>query len=186
MSSPNAGINIEIVALVPRNELDVDFDQLDAIPSGPEVNIIDDYELQKAGLPVVDIAADSKLTFYTNCTLPQLVIQFWNSNRFMSLSIILVDDKRQKRTFHISNKRSIITVDKNVCSIPIEITEGWQRVNLDFESLLQNAFGTSFMSCYEIQVCGALKLARLFFQGKDYADNELPSYLRVHRPQQEV
>jgi len=173
---------VEVVALLPRSETDVDLDQMDAVPSGPEVNIVDDYELDKGGVPVVSLGPDpSKLTFYTNCMLPNLALHYWSSERFFSWSVVLVDDSRVKRTFNMSNKRSIITVDKNVCSLPIENGEGWQRVNLDFNSLLKNAFGTSFVSCYEVSITGSCKLARLFFQGKDYADTELPSFLRVYQ-----
>jgi hypothetical protein len=172
---------VDVVSLLPRNELDVDLEQMDAVPSGPEVNIVDDFELVKSGIPVVSLGdKDSKLTFFTNCMLPSLVLHFWTCERFFSCALVLVDDLRIKRTFHMSNKRSIITVDNNnVCSIPMENGQGWQRINLDLNMLLENAFGTKFISCYEVQVTGTCKLARLFFQGHDYADNELPRFLRV-------
>jgi hypothetical protein len=175
----------EVYALLPRNADDVDLDQMDAVPAGPEVDVVDDLELvgAKERMAVVQISGDeSSLTFYTNCSLPYLVLHFWNSNRFVSINIALVDDKRQKRVFNLSNKRSIVTVDKNVCSLPMEVVEGWQRVNLDLGGLLSNAFGTNFVSCLELQVCGTCKLARAFFQNKDFADNELPEFLRVCRP----
>lgn len=170
----------DIVSLLPRNELDVDLEQMDGVPAGPDVNIIDDTEMSKTAVPVLSLGGEaSKITFYTNCMLQYLVLHFWTCERFFTCSLVLVDDKRIKRTFHLSNKRSIITVDKNLCSIPVENGDGWQRMNLDLNSLCANAFGTSFCSCYEVTVTGSCKLARLFFQGKDYSDNELPSFLRV-------
>ena len=174
---------VEVLAVVPRSEADVDLEQMDGLPSGPEVNIVDDFELDKSGAAVVSVGDASKITFYTNCLLPNLVLHFWSSDRFFSWSVVLVDDKRISRTFTMSNKRSIITVDKNECSLPIENGEGWQRVNLDLDSLLRNAFGTSFVACFEVTVSGSCKLARLFFQAKDYSDVELPKYLRVFQHQ---
>lgn len=177
-----AAAEAEVVALLPKNELDAaELDQMDAIPSGPEVNIINDGELvEGVETPVLDLVGESsKLLFYTSCQLPFLCLHIWNSARFTSLSLVLVDDKRMRRTFHISNKRSVITVDKNVCSLPMELREGWQRLNLDLASLLKNAFGTQFLACHEIEVHGTCRLAKVFFQRRDYADCELPGFLRV-------
>jgi len=167
---------------------DYDFDQIDCVPTGPEVNVVDDYELAVNsslggggnGLPVVELmGTKSKISFFTNTDLPHLVMHIKTMSRFVIISISLRDEQGKQRVLEMSNAKSTVIVDKSVCSLPLELGEGWQYLNIDLERLVFNAFGTHFAQCSEITVHGSCRLSKLFFQRQEYSDVELPPFLRV-------
>jgi hypothetical protein len=171
---------MEITPILPPSNNKIDFDLLDCSAFGPEVSIVDDFELQVQSISVIElIGSDSKILFYTDCGRPYLVVQFKSIERFLKLSVLCSDDTGNDKLFEMSNKSSFITIDKNMCKMPLEIDIGWQYVCIELEELLANAFGTSFVSCKEVTVSGSCRLARLYFQSKKYSDVELPSFLRV-------
>jgi hypothetical protein len=171
---------MEITAILPPSNSKLDFDLLDCSAFGPEVNIVDDFELQIQSISVIElIGSDSKILFYTDCVRPYLVVQFKSIERFLKISVLCSDDTGNDKLFEMSNKSSFITIDKNACKMPLEIGSGWQYVCIELEELLANGFGTSFLSCKEVTISGSCRLGRLYFQSKKYSDVELPSFLRV-------
>ena len=172
---------VEVLPVLPPSGDDFDFDAIDCNPSGPEVTVVDDFELaEKSGSPVLDIVGEkSQMTFYTSTMLQHVALHVKSVSRYMSFTFTLIDDTKETRVIVFSNKRSVVTVDKNACNLPIEIGEGWQYLTLDFERICANAFGTHYVSCTECTVNGSCRLSKLFFQKNEYADVELPEFLRV-------
>ena len=119
------------------------------------------------------------MTFFTSTMLQHVALHVKNISRYMGFKFTLIDSTKQTREVIFSNKRSVVMVDKNVCYLPIEIGEGWQYLTLDFERICMNAFGTNYVSCTECTVQGTCRLSKLFFQKREYADVELPEFLRV-------
>jgi hypothetical protein len=176
----------EVLAIMPPTADDFDFETIDCCPSGPEVSVVDDFELLiEGGAPVLEVLGEkSEMAFYMNTNLPHVALHIKSIARFMAISLQLVDDLGKERTVHFSNKRSIVTVDQDKCSLPIGIgMEGWQYLNLDFERICKNAFGTHYKSCLSVTVHGSCRLSKLFFQQREYADVELPEFLRVCVPE---
>ncbi len=172
---------MEITAILPPSDNKIDFDLLDCSASGPEVGIVDDFELLvQSPVSVIElIGSSSKVTFYTDCTRPYLVIHFKNIDRFLKFVILCSDDTGVDKTLDMSNKTSFITVDKSYCKMPLDTGAGWQHVCIELDELLANAFGTSYVECKEVTIHGSGRISKLFLQSKKYADVELPSFLRV-------
>lgn len=49
----------------------------------------------------------------------------------------------------------------------------------DLADLTERAFGTQYQRCKRVTIGSNCRLARLFFQDREYEDVELPSFLRV-------
>ena len=169
----------ELVPIFPPSESEiVDFDSANCAISGPDVNIIDDADL--CGKAVVDIIGnDSKVEFFTLSVYPFAVLHLNGLNRFFTIQFHVKDDCDMDRIFLLSNKVSNVTVNGNFCTIPMDIEDGWQRLCINLDQLLQCAFGSRFKASKRVAICGSCRIARLFYQGKDYADCQLPSFLRV-------
>ncbi len=172
---------MEITAILPPSDSKIDFDLIDCTAQGPEVNIVDDFELLvQSPVSVIELTgSDSKVTFFTDCVRPYLVVHFKSIDRFLRFSILCSDETGKDKLFDMSNKTSFVTIDQSVCKMPMDISSGWQYACIELDELLANAFGTMYVSCKEVTVCGSCRLSKLYFQSKKYADVELPSYLRV-------
>lgn len=180
----NSDIRLEISTIWPQGEGEIDFEAIDCLPLGDETNITEDDELNYAQEKAVIemIGPDSKITFYTNCERHLLVLHLKSCGRFLDFSFILRDDTGKEKFFEVSNKRTLVLVDqeKSLAQLPLIIKDrGWQRICLDMDLLLSRSFGTNFESCVEVTVSGTCRLYKLYFQSYDYADAQLPEFLRV-------
>jgi len=171
----------EVHAVIPPGPEDFDFDQIDCLPVGPDITIADDFELLvESGCPVLEITGqESKICFYVQTNLPLINFHIKNVDRYMGLSIIFMDDIGLNRTVNFSTKRSLVTVDKTICNLPIIIGEGWQFLCLDLCHICTTAFGTNYSYTTEIQVHGTCRLSKVFFTLRQMSDIELPQFLRV-------
>ena len=176
---------MDVTPVLPQSDGKIDFDMLDCSVFGPEVTIVEDYELQiqpsSNAVPIVELMGkESKITFYTDCARPYLAFYIKNIQRFLKISLVCEDDTGKEARFEYSNKFSFVSVDNNgFCNIPLEIDMGWQYICIDLEDLFANACGSTYALCREITVHGSCRLHKIYFQSKRHADCELPSYLRV-------
>ena len=174
---------LEISLVLPLdNDGDFDFETLDCVPMGTDCNIVDDDELVLQGSkPAIElIGSESRVNFFTDCTRPYLIIHVKSLNRFYTISFIVRDNIGKDRTFEISNRRTLVVVDKDLAQIPLQTPDhGWQRLFLDLPDMLYNAFGTNYVSCHEICIWGSCRVSKIYFQSKPYSDAELPHFLRV-------
>jgi hypothetical protein len=173
--------NLEISLVLPDYSGHVDFDALNCTVYGPDINIVDDGELNVTSpVQVLEIVgAESKICFYPECSRPYLVLHFKSMKRFMSFQIICVDEKGRRKCFQTSNKISFVTIDEDVCKMPLQIQSGWEYACLDLEDIMVNAFGATYSKCLMVEVTGSCRLAKVFFQSRMYSDIELPNFLKV-------
>lgn len=78
-----------------------------------------------------------------------------------------------------SNTRSVADIGNDRALLPLELAEGWQRINIDLERMVRLAFGTSYLTASQVTVRASARVAKVFFQSEAFSDYELPSYLRV-------
>jgi len=170
-----------VVAVIPPGPDDFDFDQIDCLPVGPKVTIVDDFELLlESGAPVLEIIGDaSKIVFFTQCSLPIVNFHIKNIEKFITITVTFNDSEGGSREVNFNTKRSIVTVEKAVANLPVVIGVGWQFLQLDFSKIASSAFGCNYSACTEITVHGSCRLSKVFFTKREVADVELPTYLRV-------
>ncbi len=170
--------NIYVTPIFPLNEdLDVDFDLLDCVPSG-EVHISEDQELGNS--LVVELSGnDSRIVFYTLSNMPFVVIFINACDRYTSLSVVGKDDQGIERFLEFSNKRSSVFIEDNVAKFPMVIEDGWQRICINLSDMFFKSFGTYYDTVSELTVDGGSRIYKLFLQQELYLDPQLPPFLRI-------
>lgn len=169
---PPAGEEIEDIAFVRAAQ-----DACAGLPGHAEVRVVGDTEL---GSEIVEmVGQEAGLDIQVQSILPLLVLHAKAAPRFFWISIGVVDDRNCFRTITLSNKTTIANLEGNRALLPAEIGEGWQRLCLDLSRLVQNAFGAGLLATVHIRVRGSISLSKIYFQGQDYSDAELPDYLRA-------
>lgn len=148
------------------------------IPGG-EVNIVDDKELQNQTVAEL-LGPRASLTFQTRAGVqPLLVVYAKCIDKFFSIDVNVVDGDDNYYTFNFSNRRSIVKIEGHLAEIPMVLGSGWQYINIDLADLTAKAFGVQYFSTIQVRVNSSCRLFRLFFAGREYADIELPPYLRL-------
>ena len=94
--------------------------------------MIDDPELGRAVVEL--IGNNASLNFPCSAILRYLVIHLKNIDRFITLEIEIIDDSKQYRTFHLSNRRSLASIQGSRCELPLSLGPGWQYINIDLEA----------------------------------------------------
>jgi len=168
----------EVIAIFPPSEMDIeDFDVVDCVPHG-DCTIVEDDEL--FGKSIIDVGdAESHITFFGNTRYSQCVMHVNCGGRFFSVKFEVRDTAGKERTFLLSNKKTMVTIAGNDCTVPMDVGDGWQRLCFDLDDLLTRAFGSKLQLCSKIVFHGACRLAKLYYQARDYADPQLPVFLRV-------
>ena len=176
--------SIKIFPVIPlEGRTTLEFDDFDCSAEGPMINIITDAELNK---DVIEVGERSRISFPVYATLHNLCIYIKSMDKFMAIIITCKCEQNLTRKLTLSNRRSNIRIDGNQCDVPLKIGESWQYLNLDMEYMLQNAFGVSYLSTIGITIEGSATLNKIFFQEREYAEAELPIYLRLLAPSQAV
>jgi len=79
-----------------------------------------------------------------------------------------------------------MTNNTNVCkltkgtdlSIPLLLTSGWNKIEVDMEDLLAS-IGQKFVSAESVKILASCRLRRIYFSDRKYPDWELPHGLRI-------
>ena len=144
-----------------------------------EVTIVDDKELQNQIVAELT-GPGAALTFQTRAGVQPLLVMYAKClDKFFSLDVNVVDGEDNYYTFIFSNRRSIVKIEGHLCEVPMVLGSGWQYICVDLQDLTTKAFGVSYFSTIQVRVNSSCRLFRLYFAGREYADIELPPYLRL-------
>jgi hypothetical protein len=172
------GKDLELYLIFPVHDNNLDLDELDCVPHGQDVDVVEDEELDNA--QVIELAGSNcKISFFPNCAYPCLIFHINSTGRFVHITIITEDSNGVERTLQLSNNRSTLEVKDNSCKLPMEIGEGWQYLNINCDFILSKTFGTRLNAVLEVTVSGVCRMAKMFMEGEEYADAQLPPFLRV-------
>lgn len=122
---------------------------------------------------------NAAIEFRTTSLIRYLAFHVKNENSFLKLKIKVMDSAGIIRQLVLTNQRSTVFCNRNVCEMPLLLGPNWQYLNLDIADIVPRAFGTQFTSCRGVQVSGTCKVSKIYFQDREYADAELPSHLSV-------
>jgi len=162
--------------LPPQGELEFDFDRVDCIVEGPSVAVVTDSQLGKDSLELTD---SSSISFPIDSKYRYLAVHLKNVDKFVEIIIKAQCSQSEDRELTMSNRRSNVHIDENRVYMPLHLGPGWQYINVDVAKLIMNAFGTDYISTFEVTISGSTKISKLFMQEMEYSDAELPDYLRL-------
>lgn len=120
-----------------------------------------------------------QLVIAVKCSLPYLVLQLRDMDRFTSVQLTLVDTNKRVRRYTIGNKQTMVRVKGDSATAPLLLVPGWNYIPLHLPSVMQAAFGADFAYCKEIVITSTVRVGRIFFQDEMYEDAQLPSFLRT-------
>lgn len=83
---------LEITPLLPPSSGAFDFESLECVPAGPEISIVEDYELSTTNpTSVIEIGTKSSVLFYASSSRPQLVVHFKSIKKFFTFIVKCTD-----------------------------------------------------------------------------------------------
>lgn len=142
-----------------------------------EVVIADDADLHE---PVLELSGrDTLLPLSVSTSLPWLVVHVKDTGRYFSIEVAVLDVEGKLLQLALANHGSTIRAGADTATLPCHTTKGWNRLALHLPTLVRAAFGREYQACSGVTIASGCRLARLFFQASDYADCELPRWLRV-------
>jgi hypothetical protein len=139
--------------------------------------VIDDVETKMTGIEVN--GDDSYIEFPVQSSSQFLALPIKNLDRFAKLVLRVRDSAGKNRTFIMSNRRTTVHLKNSVCQLPLEMSIGWQYLNIDLQDLTLKCFGTDFLFTTNIMIYGSIRIGKLYFQDREYSDLELPHFLRL-------
>lgn len=109
-----------------------------------------------------------------------VVLHVKNMKKFFWFHIRVEDVEGRQYEIRVTNRQSAMRVKNTMCSMPLQLTRGWNRLCIDLKDVMARAWDKEFGAVLAVRIFANCRIWRLFFQEKDYADCQLPSYLRVN------
>lgn len=111
---------------------------------------------------------------------PVLNLQLKNMSKYVTVQCQCVDSTLTLRTFKFGNSQSIGRVVGNTCELPLQLTDGWNRLAIDLQYLCSSVYGTDYHSAVRVTVYASCRLRRVFFSGRQYKrHSEMPPSLQL-------
>ena len=143
-----------------------------------EVNVVVDAEIEDKVVEI--LGANANLGFSVDdMELPYIVIHTKYMRKYFRFDLGLVDNQGKNFSVTFKNNQSLVRIKSNSCSLPLRLHKSWNRICIDLRQIMDHAFGTKYHSCRTVRLYANCRIWKLFFQARDYADDELPEYLRV-------
>jgi len=163
-------------------------DTLEPKPKGA-IKLVKDFEV-KSLTAELTTTGDSRKTFVafpemaTPITpLPLLIIHIKNLNRKVCIEVdVQVVGEKRIRTLSFNNAQSVVRLMADVCSVPLRLRDGWNKLALDLNALTARVFAATFRHTVRVRVYAHCRLRRLYFSDRLYSDAELPNALKVMPP----
>lgn len=141
-------------------------------------SVIKDRDL--AVLVLEFVGRDLQLALPCRTALPILTLHIMDLGKFMDIELALVDHIGALRHVLITNRQSTIRVTTAEASLPLAVTPGtWSLLRLNLPQIMAAAFGKDYALCSGVVLHSSMRVARAFFSDREYADAELPPFLRV-------
>lgn len=141
------------------------------------VDIVYDEELEFEAVDI--LGKNACLNLRVKCSLPYLVLQVNDLDKFCSVDLTVVDMHRRVRKVSLTNRQTMTRVQDDSCSMPLVMVKGWNYVNLDLPDISRRAFGVDHKYCKCISIHGSLRVGKVYFQREVFDDSQLPEFLRV-------
>lgn len=141
-------------------------------------SVIKDRDL---GVLVLEfVGRDLQLALPCRTVLPILTLHIMDLGKFMDIELALVDHIGALRHVLITNRQSTIRVTTEEASLPLAVNPGtWSLLRLNLPQIMAAAFGKDYALCSGVVLHSSMRVARAFFSDREYADAELPPFLRV-------
>lgn len=87
----------------------------------------------------------------------------------------ILDNKNVRRRFRASSTQGTTRIKPFICSMPLRLDPGWNKVAFNLGEYTRRAYGTTFVKVIRVQIHANCRIRRVYLCDKDYAESELPS-----------
>ncbi|CAA9988756.1 transcription factor IIb, putative [Plasmodium knowlesi strain H] len=118
-------------------------------------------------------------------SLPFIVLIVKNMNKYFSFRISIMDDKKCRRTFRISNFQTVTRLSNKWCTMPMILNEGWNIIQINLQEYTEKAFRTKYMETMDIQINASIRIRCIYFCDKLYNNDELKDEYKIFSKKKE-
>ncbi|GAB66982.1 transcription factor IIb, partial [Plasmodium cynomolgi strain B] len=112
-------------------------------------------------------------------SLPFIVLIVKNMNKYFSFRISIMDDKKCRRTFRISNFQTVTRLSNKWCTMPMILNEGWNIIQINLQEYTQKAFRTNYKETIEVQINASIRIRCIYFCDKLYSHDDLKDEYKI-------
>ena len=94
----------------------------------------------------------------------------------------LLDTSNMKRRFRASNCQTSTKVNPLLCHMPLALSEGWNKIQIDLPCVARQAYNTDFVEFLGMQIYANCRVRVVYFSDRWYADEELPKNYKLGKP----
>lgn len=159
------------------------------VEDGQIRRVADDVDVQSS---VLELSGSNVATTFITCPpspeiglgikLPFLVMIVKNLAKYFTFEIQILDDQSHKRRFRASNFQHIPRVKPDICTMPLRLDSGWNRIQLHLPDLVKKAYGTGYVETVRVQIHANCRLRRVYFSDKLYRESDLPAEFKLYAP----
>ncbi|SBS84593.1 transcription factor IIb, putative [Plasmodium ovale curtisi] len=118
---------------------------------------------------------------YSTCatpTVPQM-------NKYFSFRISIMDDRKCRRTFRISNFQTVTRLSSKWCTMPMVLNEGWNLLQINLNEYTEKAFRTKYVETLDIQINASIRIRCVYFCDRIYNNEELKDEFKIFSKKKE-
>ncbi|CAD2094793.1 transcription factor IIb, putative [Plasmodium vinckei brucechwatti] len=118
-------------------------------------------------------------------SLPILVLIVKNMNKYFSFRISIMDNKRCRRTFRISNFQTVTRISNKWCTMPMVLNEGWNILQINLSDYTEKAFKTKYVETIALQINASIRIRCIYFCDRIYNNEELKDEFKIFSKKKE-
>jgi hypothetical protein len=84
--------------------------------------------------------------------LPVMVMIVKNLHKYFAFEVSVLDSTMTERTFRASTAQGKARVNSDLCTMPMKLDEGWNKVQVDLAALTMKAFKTQYAETVRVTV----------------------------------
>ena len=107
-----------------------------------------------------------------------LIFHVKNLKRKIAVEVEVEDTKGGVRTIICNTAQSVARLLPAYASLPLQLTDGWNKIALDLGSLTKACFRAEYKHANRVRIYANCRLRRVFFSDKHYYNAQLPSPLQ--------
>ncbi|KAJ3609975.1 hypothetical protein NHX12_022069 [Muraenolepis orangiensis] len=123
--------------------------------------------------------ADPKETL--GIKLPFIVMDVKNLKKFFTFEIEVLDDANIQRRFRVSTFRTTVRVHPFICTMPIKLDDGWNKIYFSMSDFTRSAFKTNYTETLRVQIHANCRIRRVYFSDRHYPEDDLPAEFKLFR-----
>jgi hypothetical protein len=84
--------------------------------------------------------------------LPVMVLIVKNLHKYFAFEVTVLDSTMTERTFRASTAQGKARVNSDICTMPMKLDEGWNKVKVDLAAFTMKAFKTQYAETVRVTV----------------------------------